>query len=140
MGDVGCNWKDGMISHEGGYDRYGNGPYYETPEGWEVVTDQDWAGDYEFDQIVVWKNKETGELWAAWDSGCSCPTPFADLKLPDGALRIAEVDDLKSLVEQVSEYSWRGWEAEHNPDLKLWESQDPKLAELKTAVHRALRS
>lgn len=33
---------------------------------------------YSFDTLVVWQHIETGEFYAAHDSGCSCPSPFED--------------------------------------------------------------
>jgi hypothetical protein len=57
-------------------------PYY-NPEkfGLEIVAQVDYcSGSYEFDQRIIWKHKETGKLYTARDSGCSCPTPFEDYK------------------------------------------------------------
>lgn len=31
---------------------------------------------YEFDIRMVWRHAETGKLYTARDSGCSCPSPF----------------------------------------------------------------
>lgn len=31
---------------------------------------------YEFDDVLVWEDLDTGEFYWAADSGCSCPTPF----------------------------------------------------------------
>lgn len=31
---------------------------------------------YEFNDLIVLKHKESGKLFWATDSGCSCPTPF----------------------------------------------------------------
>lgn len=119
-------WTDGL-SGEYDYDRYGHSPYYNVPDGWRILADVDWAGDYEFKQIVVWLDETTGELRAAYDSGCSCSTPFADLTL-DRAKLVREVDDLQALVTQAAEYE--DW---------AWETPDDKLADLKAKVHRALR-
>lgn len=52
---------------------------YSSPEdfGLEEVTEVDWYDDsYGFDLTVVWRHKETGQLYWASDSGCSCPSPF----------------------------------------------------------------
>lgn len=78
-------WKDGVPS-EWGYNRYGESPYYSVPKGWSILVEHDWAGDWEFAMVVVWRNDQTGELRAAADSGCSCPTPFGDLELEDAKL------------------------------------------------------
>ena len=58
---------------------------YYSPEkfGLEVVGDFDWRDcDYEFDMLVVWKEKR-GRYWVGEDSGCSCPSPFEDFKGTD---------------------------------------------------------
>lgn len=116
-------WRDGL-SEQGGYNRYGDSPYYTAPKGTEILVEHDWAGDYEFDMVVVWRDTTTGELRGAWDAGCSCPDPFADLTW-DTMRPIREVDDLKPLVDATDEADWDG--------------TDPGVADLKAAVHRALR-
>ena len=35
---------------------------------------------YEFNMVVLWEDLETGKRYWARDSGCSCPTPFEDLR------------------------------------------------------------
>ena len=59
-------------------------------------------GAYEFDLRVVWGHKETGKLYTARDSGCSCPSPFEDYRslealddLGDGESVIAEAKKQK---------------------------------------------
>lgn len=55
-------------------------------------------GNYCFDYRVVWKHTETGVLYTARDSGCSCPSPFesynnlADLEVVNFASLEAEVN------------------------------------------------
>ncbi len=54
---------------------------YYSPEqfGLEPVAEIDYSsGSYEFDLRVIWRHKETGQLYTARDSGCSCPSPFED--------------------------------------------------------------
>jgi len=42
--------------------------------GLETVGEVEFSsGAYEFDTTVVWRDKETGSLYVASDSGCSCP-------------------------------------------------------------------
>lgn len=51
---------------------------YTTPEeyGLEIVAHHDvYEADWDFDMVVVWRDA-AGDLWAAHDSGCSCPCPF----------------------------------------------------------------
>jgi hypothetical protein len=56
---------------------------YDNPEhfGLEVVKDHDAIGGWEFDTVVVWRRGD--DYFIGADSGCSCPTPFDDLKLTD---------------------------------------------------------
>lgn len=52
---------------------------YNYPEdhGLEIVAEIDYStGSYEYDLRVVWRHRETGKLYTAQDSGCSCPSPF----------------------------------------------------------------
>lgn len=50
--------------------------YYPEDNGLEVFDEVE-TGEYcNFDTTVVWRHKETGKLYWAHDSGCSCPTPF----------------------------------------------------------------
>ena len=96
-------WKDGL-SNEGGYDRYGNSPYYTSdevlPEGWSLFDAVDvYDESYEFHLVAVWKDPD-GKLYGAADSGCSCPTPFADLT-PDGMKPIGELGDLDPLFKSL---------------------------------------
>ena len=51
---------------------------YYSPEsfGLKTVGEIEWSGAaYEFDLTVLWVS-ETGQLYWADDSGCSCPSPF----------------------------------------------------------------
>lgn len=52
--------------------------YYRPEElGLEIVAEIDYSSQsYEYDTRVVWRHVETGKLYTARDSGCSCPTPF----------------------------------------------------------------
>lgn len=53
--------------------------FYPENHGLELVAMIDYSsGDYCFDYRVIWKHKETGALYTARDSGCSCPGPFED--------------------------------------------------------------
>ena len=43
-----------------------------------VVADE--TARYRFDMVVVWQDPITFEYFWADDSGCSCPTPFEDVR------------------------------------------------------------
>lgn len=51
--------------------------YYDPEKfGLEQVAEIDFSdGYYQFDYLVVWKDKDD-RLYYAEDSGCSCPSPF----------------------------------------------------------------
>jgi len=53
---------------------------YYNPEkcGLETVATLDEDLSYEFNTLLVVKDKYSGKLFFASDAGCSCPTPFED--------------------------------------------------------------
>jgi len=50
--------------------------YHPEKLGFEIIADVDIAEMYSFNMLVVWREKATGKLYYALDSGCSCPSPF----------------------------------------------------------------
>ncbi len=59
----------------------GNNPYY-SPEkcGLVKVAEAELDGEsYQFHIRIVWKAAD-GKFYTASDSGCSCPTPFEDIR------------------------------------------------------------
>lgn len=79
---------------------YGSNVYY-NPEkhDLEVVFEIEYSDlCYQYDTRVVWRHKQTGVLYTARDSGCSCPTPFedyagvADLERFDPSSILNEID------------------------------------------------
>lgn len=115
-------WKNGMPDGYG-YNRYGESPYYHPEEhGLKILTVHDWAGSWEFDMIVVWQDPTTLLMYAAYDSGCSCPTPFGDLTR-EGMLPITDPDDLYKLLSD-----------NYNEDRR----EDPDFKQIQMTVHRAL--
>lgn len=78
---------------------------YYNPEslGLEIVHDYEaYGGSYEFSMLVVWREVATGKLFAAADSGCSCPTPFEDHTFPEDFIEVFSWEDVKALLD--SEY------------------------------------
>lgn len=69
--------------------------------GCRVVAEYDTADSYEFDTVKVWQHIETGRVFAAQDSGCSCPTPFEDLIWPTDFVEVRTVADLDPLIAKV---------------------------------------
>jgi hypothetical protein len=66
---------------------YDDPDVYYSPDKFnlEQVAQIDYSdGSYQFDYRVVWRHKDTGKLYTARDSGCSCPSPFEDyVKIED---------------------------------------------------------
>ena len=127
-------WTDG-IPNNNNFDRYDNSPYYDVPDGWEILAEADWAGDWEFEMIVVWQNTGKGEIRAAYDSGCSCPTPFSGLTM-DRAKLIKSPRDLKFFLEH--ENGIQAVDSDYNYVELEWDGTDPKLADIKMKVARSL--
>lgn len=82
------------------YDYYKGNPYY-SPEscGLEIYTFTEKEPNYDFDMFVVFKDKATGELFAAHDSGCSCPTPFEDFASLEQMTRLKKIEDFDKFVD-----------------------------------------
>jgi hypothetical protein len=53
--------------------------------GLTIVKSHDTVGGYGFNQIVVFRWNRWGLVkhFVAHDKGCSCPSPFENIKLPD---------------------------------------------------------
>ena len=86
---------------------------YYSPEdfGLEVIGTIEWSEpDYSFDMTVVWRAKR-GQYWIGSDSGCSCPSPFEDIRdvneLDGPYLKADAVRRLKYMVNERSDDTWR---------------------------------
>lgn len=78
-------------------------PYY-SPEkfGLKVLGEMSWSEpDYGFDLTVVWTD-ERGTLYWANDSGCSCPSPFEDVKSIDDLVTGTEFQLFADLAEDLA--------------------------------------
>jgi hypothetical protein len=74
----------------------------------EVASIDRSTGGYEFDELRVVRSKETGNLFYATDSGCSCPTPFEaeDADFPAAWTPIKKGESWRAFVAAVD--SWNG--------------------------------
>lgn len=79
------------------------GPYY-SPEALslEILCSKDIAGDYEFDMCVMWKHGPSGRLFYAFDSGCSCPTPY------EGVWFNEEGGKISTSMQEITVTNWEG--------------------------------
>lgn len=75
-----------------------NNIYY-TPEkyGLELVGENDEGASYEFDKVLVLKDK-AGNLFMLHDAGCSCPIPFEN-KGVDDLIELKDIDELRRFAE-----------------------------------------
>lgn len=53
-------------------------PYYHPEKlGLKVLAELEHSdGCYQYDTDMAWIHEETGKVYTAYDSGCSCPVPF----------------------------------------------------------------
>lgn len=73
---------------------------YSSPEKFGLV-EVEWSdGCYQFDLTVVWRDTQTGALYFADDSGCSCPVPFEST----GRDNLTLIDRPQVLIDHVGEH------------------------------------
>ena len=79
---------------------------YNTPEKYGLVIVAEAAKEpcYDFDMVVVFRHEDTGHLYWAADSGCSCPSPFEDYHSLDSLTRLTSIDQLISPLDNISEF------------------------------------
>ena len=77
---------------------------YSDPEkfGLELVADHDFAGDYEFNQVLLFKDS-SGRFLVAHDAGCSCPTPFENVGIDD-LVEVHSIVDVAQFVRKEVEF------------------------------------
>jgi hypothetical protein len=81
---------------------------YYNPHTWQLepVAQIDYSnGSYCFDYRIVWKHVDTGLLYTARDSGCSCPSPF------EGYKKLADLDRfaLSEIEEEAKAEARNEW-------------------------------
>lgn len=80
---------------------------YYSPEkfGLEVIAHIDWDNEaYQFNQTVVWRDKKTGQVYMAHDSGCSCPSPFENFNSVDDLEKLDSISQITYLIKEKEEY------------------------------------
>jgi hypothetical protein len=109
------NWKRGVPNHYG-YDRYDDSPIYQVPENLEFIGEFHFNDEpYEFDMVALWKDTLTNEVLGAYDSGCSCPTPFAGLT-KEGMLVI----DSEGCIYELANNSYNNNPHTVNEIMRAW--------------------
>lgn len=82
----------------GGYDH--NVYYNPEASGLTLIGElEDENANYSYDTLIVIRDDVTGNLYAAHDSGCSCPTPFEDVRSFSDMTEIKTLDDVKDFVK-----------------------------------------
>ena len=74
---------------------------YPEAFGVELVANlRDPEACYGFDDVRVWRVLADGSLRWGQDSGCSCPTPFEDVRGLDG---LSVLDDFHKFMDEVND-------------------------------------
>jgi hypothetical protein len=72
--------------------------YSPSRYGVEIVASLDSGDGYLFRTLLVVRSLCCNKIYAAYDSGCSCPTPFEDHKFPQDWQEITGVRQVDALV------------------------------------------
>jgi hypothetical protein len=101
---------------------YDGNPYY-NPEACGLVqmdTIED-EPDYDFNMVVVWQDTASKKYYFGADSGCSCPSPFEDVRrLSD--LTLLNKKNFNLLKEAVENGLWRVSAIQKGTFLSKWKS------------------
>lgn len=65
-----------------------------------LATLDDQNADYSFDTTIVFQDLVTRAVYVCRDSGCSCPTPFENVKGLADLVRVHTMDDFRSVVRE----------------------------------------
>lgn len=84
--------------------------YYDGQErGFTIIAEiDDPNASYDFSLLVVVRDPE-GKLWAATDSGCSCPTPFEDVTWPTDWTPARSWADIEPLADECHRKAGSQW-------------------------------
>lgn len=85
----------------------GNNPYY-SPEkcGLTLVADMDDPNcSYDFEMLVLWRDNASGQFYLAYDSGCSCPTPFEEMTQLSALQLVSMLDEIKAVIAEHNTYN-----------------------------------
>ena len=78
-----------------------NKAYYNAPEQLEhLYTLTDPNACYNFSDVILVKDTTDGKIYAAHDSGCSCPSPFESHTFPTDFTEIRTVQEFIDYVKR----------------------------------------
>ena len=80
--------------------KFDSNPYYHPDKcGLEMFGEiEDENLSYEFDKLVLWTDLATSSLFAARDSGCSCPEPFENYHETGQFVLVRSWPDVQGLI------------------------------------------
>lgn len=76
---------------------------YSSPEnyGLKLVGEIEWSDEsYSFDITALWYHEESKTLYVGSDVGCSCPSPFEDVRDLDGLTKITKSIELIDYLKE----------------------------------------
>src|SRR6266850_1700635 len=83
-----------------------NSPYWNAPETLEhLYTIGDPNAYYDFHDVILVRDTTDGKLYAAQDSGCSCPSPFESHTFPTDFTEIKSKQEFRDYVSDVAGYT-----------------------------------
>lgn len=71
--------------------------------GLEIIMEADIGESYSFNRMVIFSDLQTGDLYFAQDSGCSCPSPFEDLISRSDLTRVSP-ENMEAFEQESSRY------------------------------------
>jgi len=78
-------------------------PYYNAPDFLKhVYTIPDPNACYDFADVVIVRDSRDNKLYAAYDSGCSCPSPFEDHEFPTDFTELHSASELDDFIAGLS--------------------------------------
>jgi hypothetical protein len=82
-----------------------NKPYYNAPEQLEhLFTLSDPNASWNFSDVILVKDTTDGKIYAAHDSGCSCPSPFERHTFPTDFTEIKSVQEFVDYLKGLGGY------------------------------------
>lgn len=69
--------------------------------GYRQIGQVDWSdGCYQFAYTTVWQHEASGAFYMADDSGCSCPSPYEDVRT---VLDLTPIGRLQDLIDHLAQ-------------------------------------
>ena len=116
---------------------FDNSNIYYHPEKWRLTAlgSLEAGGSWQFDTFVSWID-DSGNIYYATDSGCSCPTPFEDIKSMAQLTRVENAEGLRQAAR-----AWAvtpDWEGQDEPSSRM-RNEPGLLDQIETMVRKADR-